>query len=243
MQRKTLNLSKEVVQVVRTHDARLLHRDGVAQFFQMGMPDCAIALFQCVPSWHDKRVLALVCNRKELIKKLRQQWRSVADWAYRNGLEKVLLGAEGQDPYPIPATSLGDSQGQDGQSPIAGGTEIEAMRIAERMSRSEKPMGMVDLETDIQVWSNDALLLLTGDTQDVSRSRNIRALWQQQGDQAVLDYIKQTLRQQGQLLSHPYTTQLTESHRCHFVSNFEVVLDNRYRLTTLLEVTPAEARV
>ncbi|MEP0872921.1 hypothetical protein NDA01_24185 [Trichocoleus desertorum AS-A10] len=115
--------------------------------------------------------------------------------------------------------------------------EIEVLKLGERMILSNYPQSLVLMEGDWQVWTNQAMNQLLQVSEAEARSRNLRELWFEQGDDG-LDVMKQLLTQQSVLSAYPYVTQLNPGERSKFVTDFELVLEGQFRLATNLECTP-----
>ena len=108
-----------------------------------------------------------------------------------------------------------------------------ALQIGEIMAQSEYPMGLIDLELDDQVWANTALANLKGTSLEECRQENVRRLWQEE----ALAEIKRALTHQQEFLQR-YEADLNPGDTRKFHSRFQLVLDGRYRLTSLYEWEP-----
>ncbi|WP_206755504.1 hypothetical protein [Trichocoleus sp. FACHB-262] len=75
------------------------------------------------------------------------------------------------------------------------------------------------MEGDWKVWTNQAMNQLLQVSEAEARSRNLRELWFEQGDDG-LDVMKQLLTQQSVLSAYPYATQLNPGERSNFVTDF-----------------------
>jgi hypothetical protein len=236
MANKSALLIQNAAAIVTAHDAKIFCCYLSSSFLKLGLNDAAAAAFSCKPWWEDSKVLAIECRDRAAAKILRGQWRQIAQIALQEGLEKVLLAWPNcKRPYPIPSAMAEENQGC---PPLRSDKpEIDALRIGEMMLTSEQPMSLVDMDTDDQVWTNRALASLIGATIEESRRLNMRDLWIRNGNDDGLDYVKQTLQQQSRLV-HRYETQLNQATRAQFESKFELVLNGRYRLTTIFEAVP-----
>lgn len=222
-------LSNEAIQVIECHDARLFLQDCVIQLLRQGERLAASAAFKASVAWVDAKSLLINCRSPTDAKPLRQQYRFLIDQAARHKLERILLGWANCDrPYVFLASMR---EGEFSIPPLrADKPEIAALRISEIMSESEFPMGLIELELDDQVWANKALADLKGTTIEACRRENVRRLWKPE----ALEQIKTTLKQQSELI-HRDEADLNPGDTRHFYSRFELVIDNRYRLTTLYE--------
>ena len=231
-------LIQQALAIVSGHDARIWQMETSAKLLRLHLSEAASALFRASVQWEEKGVLAIECPQKEDAKALRGQWRVLAKSAQPERVRRILLGWAGCDrPYPIPVNEFSGENGW--VEPVrADKPELAALQIGERILSSVLPMSLVDMELDMQVWTNQPLADLIGSTLEESRRLNMRSLWvSQDGADDGLEYVKQMLRQQGQL-QHEYETQLTPQTRAQFRSGFELVLDGRYRLTTIYQAEP-----
>lgn len=225
-------LPNEAIQVIECHDARLFLQDCVIQLLRRGERLAAAAAFKANVAWVDAKSLLINCKCPTDAKPLRQQYRFLIEQAARHKLERILLGWTNCDrPYVF----LASMREEEGVIPPlrSDKPEIAVLRISEIMSESEFPMGLVDLELDDQVWANKALADLKGTTIEECRRENVRRLWKPE----ALEHIKTTLKQQSELI-HRYDADLTPGDARRFHSRFELVIDSKYRLTTLYEWEP-----
>lgn len=226
-------LPDAAVQVVRLHDARLLLQSLVLGLHRIGDKVAAAAAFRSAVRWEDARALLIECQTATDAKPLRQCHQFLARHAAECGMERILLSWKGCDrPYAFKATMQPDATAA--PTVRSDKPELAALMIGELMNSAELPMGLIDLELDDQVWANEALARLKNQPVELLRSQNVRQLWSPD----ALDYIKSALRQQGILENHRYEADLNPGMLCRFQSKFELVIDGRYRLTTLYECDP-----
>ncbi len=226
-------LPDAAVHVVRLHDARLFLQSLVLALHQIGDRVAAAAAFRSAVRWEDARALLIECQTASDAKPLRQCHQFLSRHAAECGLDQILLSWKGCDrPYAFKAAMQPDATSV--PTVRSDKPELGALMIGELMNGSELPMGLIDLELDDQVWANEALARLKQQPVELLRSQNVRRLWSPD----ALDYIKSALRQQGILENHRYEADLNPGLPCRFQSKFELVIDGRYRLTTLHECEP-----
>lgn len=236
MNQHTYHLQSEAIEVVRVHDVRLLLRSLVLSLHQKDKA-AAAAAFRSKASWHDERSILIECKSPKDAKPLRQQHCFLRKFAAKEGLDRVLLSWSGGDRPYVFAASL--TPEEDNLPAIRSDKpELDALSIGEMMALSELPMGLIDLDLDDQIWANQALADLKGHSLQQCKRENVRSLWTPEG----LEYIKSTLKQQGELV-HRYEADLNPGEPYQLHSKFELVLDERYRLTTIYEANEVGAVV
>lgn len=239
------NLIFQAHEIVSLHDARLFTFKCAVKAFEQGLHKAGAALYRAASRWEDEsdRLLVIQCLTREDAKALRQNYKFLASEVLAAGMRALLLTWKGANrmAWHISASL---AQGDDNlKMPYPSNLpEIEILRLAERMISSNRPQSLVFMEGDWQVWTNEEMNQLLRVNAAEARSRNLRELWFEQGDDG-LDVMKQLLTQQSVLSSYSYVTQLNPGERARFVTDFELVLEGRFRLATNLECIPVMAAV
>lgn len=232
-------------QIVALHDARIFTFKCAVKAFQQGLHKAGAALYRAVSRWEDEsdRLLVIQCLTREDAKELRENYKFLASEVLAAGMRALLLTWKGSNrmAWHISASLAQDSEGLKMPYP-SDLPEIEILKLAERMISSDHPQSLVFMEGDWQVWTNEQMNQLLRVSAAEARSRNLKELWFEQGDDG-LDLMKRLLTQQSVLSSYPYVTQLNPGERARFVTDFELVLEGRFRLATNLECTPVMATV
>ncbi|MCU0548677.1 MAG: hypothetical protein MUC48_04950 [Leptolyngbya sp. Prado105] len=239
------NLILQAHQIVAMHDARIFTFKCAAKAFQQGLYKAGAALYRAVSQWEDEsaRLLVIQCLTREDAKTLRENYKFLASEVLASGMRALLLTWNGanQMAWHISASLAQDNDPLKMPYPT-GLSEIEVLKLAERLILSDRPQSLVLMEGDWQIWTNEAMNRLLQVSAAEARSRNLRELWFEQGDDG-LDRMKRLLTQQSVLSTYSYVTQLNPGERASFVSDFELVLEGRFRLATNLECTPVVAVV
>lgn len=240
-------MGMSIKSIVSIHDPKLFVLSCSTTLLQQSLYEAAVALFHAAlsASWLDEKTLLIQVSDKEEAKTLRGQQRFLAQQALNSGIEKIFLSWQRcQSFYPIVA-SLNQEDSEDEQNAIlsllSDRPEIEAMKIAELVLSAELPTSLVCMETDFQVWTNQALANLIGTTLGESRRLDMRQNWIRDGRDDGLNEIKRNLRQQS-LVEQRYETWLNSNVRCTFHSKFELVMGSKYRLTTIYSAEPVKNR-
>lgn len=239
------NLIFQAHEIVSLHDARLFTFRCAVKAFERGFHKAGAALYRAASRWEDEsdRLLIIQCLTREDAKALRENYKFLASEVLAAGMKALLLTWKGANrmAWHISASL---AQGDDSlKMPYPSSLpEIEILRLAERMTSSNRPQSLVFMEGDWQVWTNEEMNQLLRVNAAEARSRNLRELWFEQGDDG-LDVMKRLLTQQSVLSSYPYMTQLNPGERARFVTDFELVLEGRFRLATNLECVPVMAAV
>jgi hypothetical protein len=163
-------------------------------------PQSASRFSELLDSLEDLAIAAMAKGLKEarLFNPQIRRWISVP----------VCMIADTKSDQPvIPKVVFGEGLGFDAQS----------LNILSRMQESEKPMSLVDLETDVQEWVNHPLTEMLQMTYQQAIEIDLKALW----DEGALDRVKEILRLQSRF-EYNYEANLPYC-RAHFSSTFEVV--------------------
>ncbi|NEP03220.1 MAG: hypothetical protein F6K58_32200 [Symploca sp. SIO2E9] len=187
---------------------------------------------------------------------LRRSSKQLAQWAERFHAKWTLIFFPGCEdkPYQIPvvlASSMGEA-GDDLVEQLNSPSRADAkedLKIIEQIIDSELPAGIAGLECDGMIWANPALIRIVREddatiTSLEAQTRSTRACWQ---NQAVLEEVKQTLRQQSILENFAYEAELNPgSGRSYNIrGSFEAIwLPGRQqwcRRVTMLEHSPVMA--
>ena len=239
------NLILQAHEIVSLHDARLFTFKCAAKAFQQGLCKTGAALYRSASQWEDEsdRLLVIQCLTREDAKILRENYKFLASEVLASGMRALLLTWKGANQM---AWHISASLAQNSDSlkmPYPNDLpEIEVLKLVERMILSNRPQSLVLMEGDWQVWTNEAMNRLLQVSAAEARSRNLRELWVEQGDDG-LDLMKRLLTQQSVLSSYAYVTQLNPGERASFVTDFELVLEGRFRLATNLDCTPVDSRI
>lgn len=180
---------------------------------------------------------------------LRRSKKELAQWAvqFRKEATEIFFPGDGGRPYKI-LGSFAQTGGEKPPSPEVSnlvfgpgvGFDVQSLRILERMRESEKPMSLVNLETDSQDWVNQPLIEMLQRSAEFATQQNMKDYWEED----ALVYVKSVLRQQGRF-DHNYRAMLPYG-LAHFTSTFEVVQfgfpESDYRLVTIhsYELLPVE---
>lgn len=245
MSHQQQDLILQAQQIVSLHDARIFTFKCAVKAFQQGLHKAGTALYRAVSRWEDEsdRLLVIQCLTREDAKALRENYKFLASEVLANGMRALLLTWKGANRMAWHISASLAQEGDGLKMPYPNDVpEIEVLKLAERIILSNHPRSLVLMEGDWQIWTNEAMNRLLQVSAAEARSRNLRALWFEQGDDG-LDLMKHLLTQQSVLSSYRYTTQLNPGERSRFVTDFELVLEGRFRLATNLECTPVVATV
>ena len=180
---------------------------------------------------------------------LRRSQKELAQWAvqFRKEATEIFFPGDGGRPYKI-LSSFAHSGGEKPPSPEVSnivfgpgvGFDVQSLRILERMRLSEKPMSLVNLETDSQDWVNRPLTQMLQRSAKFATQLNMKDYWEED----ALTYVKRMLQQQGRL-DHHYQAMLPYG-LAEFSSTFEVVRfgfpERDYRLVTIHSYEPILSR-
>lgn len=180
---------------------------------------------------------------------LRRSTKELAQWAvqFRKEATEIFFPGDGGRPYKI-LSSFAQSSGEKPSSPEVSnlvfgsglGFDVQSLRILEKMRESEKPMSLVDLNTDSQDWVNRPLTQMLQRSSEFATQQNMKDYWEED----ALAYVKRMLRQQGRF-DYSYEAMLPYA-RAMFISTFEVVKfgfpERDYRLVTIHSYEPILSR-
>ncbi|MBD1871825.1 hypothetical protein H6F95_31880 [Cyanobacteria bacterium FACHB-471] len=208
-----------------------------------GCIECAAAIRRSIPEWADEtyRKIVFHCESKYDAELIKQQANIVKLFAKLRGLTAILVK------FPGARTARTFSAAREGDDltvipPLSSVPAIASIQLAHRMCEAGQQgicQALVHHETDWQLFVTQPLADLLGMSIEEASHLNVRPNWVHDGVDDGLAEMKQLLKQKG-IVQLAYRTQLKPGHVYDFISRFELVLDGRFRLTTILSALPVE---
>jgi len=235
---------RSLEQITADYHARKILGEIAVRFHALQHDREMFMLLESCPYWIDRDQFVIECSNRISTFAIRQLYRTIAAVADQWEIKDVFLTWRNatQKPFHILASMGAGDSIFDLPPPLDLDASItEAMRIGDIVRSSENPIGVVVLDSDWQIWCNQALSALCGKPLEVLVRTNVRANWVDRRAKTDdgLATIKKRLRREVDFVQS-YCTKLAPeaSVKHNFESRFRLMLDGRVRLTEIYSCEP-----
>ncbi|MCT7965009.1 hypothetical protein NG799_01515 [Laspinema sp. D1] len=186
--------------------------------------------------------LTLLCDSVEVARNLLKQPAAIATWAVRLRSKEAFIKCPVSQGFRVFRVPVSLAEEQPESKPV---TRDEnwifngdiclnktLIQILNRMVESERPMALVEMMTDRQLWINDPMQQLLQTPASEATQRCMKDFWLP----SDLDILKQRCHQESQFV-HNYEGGLNPTVWAELTTEFELIEagDKFYRLATNLD--------
>jgi hypothetical protein len=236
-------IEQQLQLIAANYDARRIQAEIAMRFLQLKHLRELFSLLTAYPDWEEKRLVLNFPNKFSTLL-VRPLYRTIAAVLQSWDISQAILtwhGA-GHTGFRIVASMGAGDSIFDVPPPFDLDVSItEALRLGDLIRGADNPMGCVLLDSDWQIWGNDALsVMCEKPLEDLVRT-NVRANWVNRRTRTDdgLSAIKERLLREGDFVVSYCTKMSSDAVGKHdFESRFRLVLGGRCRLTEIYSYTP-----
>lgn len=237
-------VKQAMAQFCADYDARRIAAEIAVRLKESGQIRELFALLHATLGWDDDHLtITFACRDDALL--VRPHYRAIARVIGLWEVKEAILNWDGSmhQGFRVIASLAGDDDVFAIPPPLDMNASItEAMRIGDMVRGSENPIGVVLLDSDWQIWGNQALSVMTGKPLEELIRMNVRANWvdrRKRTDDGLAE-IKDRLISEGDF-EVAYRTKMSgdAAIKHDFESRFRLMLDGRVRVTEIYSYVPA----